>query len=380
MGAADSVICVAWGLRPLAYDKLGQQRGLRSGGLGPECHQLRVEPKALRLSNATQDKGRMDASFDTQDTLSILAAVLAGRRPLEVVLTAELNRSEAHAYDQFVATVPSGHYRQTRAWAGTAVHRPLYFLARRGAAVIGAALVQRVRLAGLALPFAQVEHGPVTAYPGDLPDVLAALRQACRGCGIVRLAVTPYWTDPHRPRVEKMLAEAGFIPHRRLPPRTLRLDLAELDDIRSWSSRPLTQIRREIGRAARAGVTVRPGRHDDIAALAPAEGAAFREAGEYVLGGAGAMFVAAFEGAPIAAVFVTLHNGLATVVGGVSTPRPLPFSPSVLALTEAVQWARRVGARVFDMDGMEDDTAGTRFDQSYCRTQTLLVRPHVRWF
>lgn len=313
----------------------------------------------------------MDASFDFLE--------IARERRCEVVLAAGLDTSEARAYDRFVATAPS-HYSQTRAWALAQGAAPLYFLARRGTDVIGAGVVVQSRLGGTLLPFARIEHGPVTACPEDLPEVLAALRQATRARGIVRLSVAPYWTDPYRVQVEELLAEAGFSPRRARPSRTSRLDLSRLDDKRSWSAKHLVKIRQDIGRAARAGATVRPGRPEDVVAIAAAsaDGGAAAAAANYVLGGSGAMFIAAFEGDLISAIFVTLHNGLATFVRGASAARPLPFSPSVLPMTEAVQWARRSGARAFDMDGMEGESQN--FDQPYCRTPTLLVREHRRWF
>jgi hypothetical protein len=293
-----------------------------------------------------------------------------------------LTCAEADAYDQFVATAPSGHYSQTRAWARVAVAErsvePLFFLVRHGSEVIGTGLALRPVLGGVPLPWARIEHGPVTAMPEDLPEVLASLRQSCLARGILRLSVRPCWTDPHRLVAETLLGGAGFVPQQRVDScltRVKRLDLSTLDDKKSWSASHLVEIRREIGRAAQAGATARPGRHEDLVRLQTMAGlsGAWTEAyGGYFLRPGASMFVSEFQGALVSAIFVTLHKGLATLVQVLSTARPLPFSPTVLAATEAMQWARRMGAQAFEDEGYSGLA-------SYCRTEFLLVGEHVRW-
>jgi hypothetical protein len=295
-----------------------------------------------------------------------------------------LTRAEAVAYDQFVATAPSGHYSQTRAWARVAAAErsvePLFFLVRYGREVIGTGLVLRPVLGGVPLPWARIEHGPVTAMPEDLPEVLSALRQTCLAKGIVRLSVRPNWTDPNRLIVESLLDQDGFTPNPRIGgclARAKRLDLNALNDRKSWSANNLVEIRRDIGRAAQAGVSVRPGRREDLVRLQTmtASSAAWSEAfAGYFLRPGAAMFVSEFRGSLISAVFTTLHKGLVSLVRVLSTSQPLPFSSTVLAATEAVQWARRMGAQAFE------EGEASRFGfAGYCRTEFLLVGEHVRW-
>jgi hypothetical protein len=320
----------------------------------------------------------MPVSSDTRPLWSIASFT---RR--QVVLASELTGAEARAYDQFVATAPSGHYSQTRAWARViAAERsvePLFFLVRYGDEVIGAGLVLRPVVGGVALPVARIEHGPVTAAPEDLPEVLAALRQNCLGKGILRLAVSPYWTDPHRLAAEAALSNAGFTPRSRADGRlvrTRRLDLAALNEKKTWCASNLVEIRRAIGTAARAGVTVRPGRCEDLAALSDATGLSLAAAAalDNLRPGA-AIFVSSFQDTLISAVFSIIHDGLATSIRAFTTSRDLPFSPSVLAVTEAMQWARRMGAQAFEeQGGSSPEFAG------YCRTEVLLVGEHVRWW
>jgi hypothetical protein len=305
-----------------------------------------------------------------------------------VVLAPALTRAEGLAYDQFVATAPSGHYSQTRAWAqvvaaGKAIE-PLLFLVRYGCEVVGAGVVLRPVVGGVSLPAAWIAHGPVVAAPADLPEVLLALRQRCLQKGILRLSVMPRWADPERLEVERFLASAGFTACRRgRLARTKRLDLTALDDIKSWSAKYLEKNRQEIGRAVRAGVMVRPGRREDLRTLRRVANLSsdWDEAiGDYFSRPDAALFVSEFRGAPISAVFVTLHNGLATASAFASSG-VRPFSPIVLALTEAVQWARRMGALAFEeSDDCANPNAGVTYDCTYCRAEILLVGEHVRWF
>lgn len=326
---------------------------------------------------------------------------------LATVLTPELAPADAWAYDQFVAMGPGVHYSQTRAWAPVAAAGkpfvPLYFLARRKGHPVGAALLLRTRLGGIAMPVAQAERGPVCSAD-DLPDVLQALRRACLGRGIARLSVMPYGAGDARGELEKTLREQGFTDVQRPAGRhvrTLRIDLDALDSHNLFGAPFLSKVRQNIGRAQRAGATGRRGRHEDLAAFRAMEEAAaaqqghrppapvwYEAIGDYFLrGGRGAMFVSEAEGEVISAVFVTLHDGVATYVVGASSTRPLKFSKTVLAMAEALQWARHSGAHTFDMGGipMAGDTDAKRaaiaeFKFSYSRTAVDLVHEHVRWF
>jgi hypothetical protein len=345
----------------------------------------------------------MFASSDTQAG-SIAAQIRSGGQH---ILASELTLAEARAYDQFVATAPSGHYSQTRAWARVATagkpFAPLYFLARENHRVVGAALVLRSSPGGFPLPFAQAERGPITSDPEALPGVLAALRRCCLARGIVRLSVMPYWTGQDQAATETLLQAAGFADHQHFAgrhARTLRLDLLAFDEKKPWSTSGLSKVRQNVGRAVRAGASVRTGRREDLAAFRdmqasllafegkkPPAAAWYEAVGDYFLNPARAMFVSEFEGAVISAIFITLHNGVATYALGAATDRPLRFSKTVLAMTEAILWAKAAGAHTFDMGGvpMAGDTDPKRvsiaeFKHSYSRTEALLVHEHVRWF
>jgi lipid II:glycine glycyltransferase (peptidoglycan interpeptide bridge formation enzyme) len=326
---------------------------------------------------------------------------------LVAVLASKLTLADGRAYDQFVATAPAGHYTQTRAWARVATagrpFKPLYFLAHRGGMVVGAGLVLRTRFGVVPLPAAQLERGPVCAKPEDLPEVLAALRYCCLARGILRLSVMPYWTGDGRAKAETVLTAAGFADCQRFSGRhvrTLRFDLTALDAEKPWNASFLSKVRQNIGRASRAGATVRPGRREDLkvfqamqASLLAQEGKKsppdtwYEALGDYFLGPGAAMFVCDFEGAPVSVIFITLHNGIATYALGATSGHLLKFPKTVLPMAEAILWARQAGAHTFDMGGvpMKGDPDAKRasiaeFKHSYSHTEALLVREHMRWF
>jgi len=330
---------------------------------------------------------------------------LSEKSGLDASLTPALSPANGVAYDQFVATAPAGHYTQTRAWASVAAagrpFQPLFFLAQRGGAVVGAGLVLQSRLGPFRLPFAQVERGPIATL-SDMPEVLAALRRVCLARGIVRLSVMPYRSGDEREETEKTLRNERFNDFQRAAGRhvrTLRIDLNALDAANPFGGSTLSKVRQNIGRAERAGATVRRGRREDLAAyrtlnqaLLAQEGrsgpaAAWYEAiGDYILS-EGAMFVCEHGGKVISAILITRHGGMATYALGASSGDPLKFSKTVLPMTEAILWARAAGAHSFDLGGvpMAGDAEAKRisiaeFKYSYSRTEIDLVYEHVRWF
>lgn len=325
---------------------------------------------------------------------------------VDAILSPDLSPADARAYDGFVAAAAGGHYSQTRAWALLATagkpFRPLFFLARRYGKVIGAALLLQTRPGRLPLPAAQSERGPVVAAVEDLPDVLAALRRCTLQRGILRLAVMPYWRDEEA-KIAALLAAEGFSDCQRFAgrhARTLRLDLAGLDAANLFATSALAKVRQNIGRAERAGATARPGRAEDMAAfrlmqeqLLALEGrrvpdpAWYDALSDYFCDGRGAMFVCDYEGEVVSAIFITLHNAIATYAMGASSRRAMRCSKTVLPMAQAIRWAKAAGARAFDMGGVpmpgdpdKKRAAIAEFKFSYSRSEIALVPEHRRWF
>ena len=329
--------------------------------------------------------------------------------PLETVWAYELGPSDQHAFDAFVLAARSGSYVQTRTWASvvSAVRPriPRYFLARRGGAIVGSAVVlQHALLRLFGLPFATIERGPVCDSLDDLGAVLEALLRCTRRSGILHLSVMPGWTDEARGPVERILNANGFAVARGTSDsyvRTLMLDLAALPPD-PFQSSMLAKARREVRRAERAGAIVRSGGPTDVAwfrerheeqmrrlgrHLPPAVW--YRALADYFLSDErrGAMFVSEFGGAIIAAIFVARHGSTATYVLGKSTTVNLSFPKMVQPLAAAIAWAKAERLSTFDLGGIGEEgntdpkfKSVMEFKRTFSRTELLFAREHVRWF
>ena len=321
-----------------------------------------------------------------------------------------MSAKDGEAYDNFAASAGGGHFNQARSWAKVAsVGRnfiPNYFLARRDGRVVGAALILRTQiLGGVRLPFAQSERGPVCDTPEELPDVLDALHAQARRHGIMRLSVMPYWAGESKARAERILKQHGFADvqsFRGRHARTLRLEISSLPAGDLFAGSALSQVRREIARAERAGALARRGQKHDIDAFRDMQEQLLRLEGkrppgapwydaiaEYFLSGdgRGAMFVCEHNGQIISAIFLARQARLATYVMGASSGRELRFPKMILPMAAAIGWAKENELDYLDLGGipMEADTDAKRasiakFKRSFSRTEISLVHEHVRWF
>jgi lipid II:glycine glycyltransferase (peptidoglycan interpeptide bridge formation enzyme) len=327
---------------------------------------------------------------------------------LDTIWSSALSPADGEAYDQFVAGAGGGHYSQARSWAKLATAgKPLaarYFLARRDGRAVGAALLLRVSPSSfLPLPVAHSERGPVCDDPDDLPEILRALAVQARRHGILRLSVMPYWADQAKQAVEASLARCGFSDVQSFAgrhARTLRLDLRALSRDNPFAGSALAKVRQNIGRAQRAGATVRRGEKRDLAAfrdmhehLLRAERRRlpspdwYEAVADYYLSDHGAMFVCEHQAETVAAIFVARHGDLATYVMGASSPHDVGFPKMVLPLATAITSARDDGVNGFDLGGCPmagDDDAKrasiAEFKRSFSRTEIALVHEHRRWF
>jgi hypothetical protein len=158
------------------------------------------------------------------------------KQTLRVTWCRLLSAGDARDYDAFVGAAPSGHFAQSRQWAPVAcAGRPFgssYALVRDAAdRVVGAAHILRARLAGLPLPYAVIERGPVVADPAMFGPVMRRVARAARWRGIARLAVMPYWELTAGEAVRATLHELGWRSVQKMSgahAATLRLALAGL--------------------------------------------------------------------------------------------------------------------------------------------------------
>jgi hypothetical protein len=318
-----------------------------------------------------------------------------------------LGGSEAAAFDEFVLASPAGHPSQTRAWASVAcaaAHVATAFAVVRAAGrIAGAAMVLRPSLAGVRLPWASIERGPVVERPEDAGAVTRAIAGAARGRGVVRLRVMPYWADDEALRAEQSLRSVGFRDVQRPDGAhacTLRVAIGGKPDAELFAGKSKEQVRWRAKQADKAGARARPGTRADWARLREMHGAMMTAQGKrdrsrawwaaverFAADGArGAMFACDYGGRVVAACVVLRHGPRAIYAWGASVPDRLPFSKAVPSLVAAIRWARDVGCATFDLGGipLEGDRDPKRnaiatFKHDFDKRRVHLVREHAAW-
>jgi hypothetical protein len=326
---------------------------------------------------------------------------------LSVSSHANLGGQEAQDYAAFVVASPSGHASQSIPWAvvaraGARV-ATRFFLVRSAGHLVGAALMLRPVLGGIALPWAWIDRGPVVARIGDLAPVTAAITRAALARGILRLRVMPYWVDAEAPQAEDQLRTIGF--HEAHRPDgahacTLRIDLRGKTDSQLFLGKSKSQIRWRMKQAEREGASARRGTTEDWERLRAMHRALMRAQGRgarpstwwsaverfVTEGDGGALFACDFNARVVSAGVVLRHGPRATYAWGASVEDKLPFSKAILPLVAGIRWARDVGCSCFDLGGvpLEGDRDPKRnaiamFKFDFDKRRVLLVREHVAW-
>jgi len=135
----------------------------------------------------------------------------------------------------------------------------LYFAAHRNSALVSSGLI-RLRALFLGFQLAGIQRGPVVANLRDLPEVLTALEAALKPHKVVTLNANPYWLGSDAGQAQATLEQSGYdrvTPTlQNFPTTTALIDTtASQDDIMA----AMTQTgRRQLRKAFKAGVTVRP--------------------------------------------------------------------------------------------------------------------------
>jgi len=328
---------------------------------------------------------------------------------METLLTEALTPGDAEAFDAFVLSATWGHFSQSSRFlplsiAGRPV-RPLFFLARRGGVVVGAAIVLQSKAGPVPLPVGWTERGPVCEID-DLPDVVEALRKAALKRGIARLGVMPYVAGESVERASGHLRACGFRDVQKFDGAhvsTLRLDVGGKTDDQLFVGGERKGLRQRIVQAEKAGATVRSGGARDVerlkrlheAMMAAQEKSsksnAWFGALETWLGREGSesahgrLFLCEHDSETLAAAWVVKHGPIATFVVGASSGAPRKFTKTVLPLVAAAKWCRDNGGTTFDLGGVpaEEDTDPKRtqiahFKFEFEKKRVPLVHEHQR--
>ncbi|HEY1694967.1 MAG TPA: peptidoglycan bridge formation glycyltransferase FemA/FemB family protein [Polyangiaceae bacterium] len=326
---------------------------------------------------------------------------------MNVTWARDLRGAEADAFDAFVLGSPSGHYAQTRAWAEVARAAGTFVtslaVVRAGGAIVGTALVTRPAVAGVGMPWARIERGPVVRDVDCVAEATRAIARTMRRRGVAWLRVMPYWAGEDADRVERALRSDGWRDAQTVGGShalTLRLDLTGKDDAALFAGKAREQVRWRARQAEKAGATARVGTGEDWTRLRAMHAGTMRAQGRRgrppAWWGAlerfasddarGRLFACDLDGRCVAAAVVLRHGPLAVYAWGASVAEKLPFTKAVPALVAGIRWARDAGCSTFDLGGIplpEDRdpkrAAIATFKHDFDRTPVRLVREHAGW-
>ncbi len=346
------------------------------------------------------------------------------KQTLRMTWRRQLADGDARDYDAFVDAAPSGHFAQARQWARLArTGRPFgssYAIVRDATdRVVGAAHVLRAQFAGLPLPYAVIERGPVVADPSMFGPVMRRLARAARWRGIARLAVMPYWELAAGEAVRATLDGLGWQSVQKMSgahAATLRLALAGAGNAKSedsdadphgsaaldtiFAGSDFRKLRREYRLAERCGARARRGTAEDLPRFVALYRELMNEQGlhaksdawfdalaalEFGPNGSVGLFFTELEGDVVAGALTIRHGRLVTLYLAASARAPRKFSKMVISLVAAVAWARRLGCD-FDLGGvpMNGDTDEKRlsiaqFKRDFSTSRVDLIGEHARW-
>jgi len=286
-------------------------------------------------------------------------------------------------WDAFTARHPGGHLLQSSGWG--ALKQQVGWQARRVLVVgqagpqAGAQLRLRRRLG---LSAAYIPRGPLFSKSWAASALLlAALDRLARSNRAVFLRMEPnvLEDDPQAGALHSALLIEGFRPGTPLQPHTsLHLDLSPTPE--QLLAAMSKGHRADIRRAAREGVTVRPGQGAaDLAAFyaimeqtgARADFAIHSRAyyqtawelfqqnmaapaTEHAAANAGQLFLAEQNGVTLAACMIFAWAGTGLYLYGGSIEAGLKSGANHALQWQAIQWARAHGCRLYDFWGVPD--------------------------
>jgi peptidoglycan pentaglycine glycine transferase (the first glycine) len=273
------------------------------------------------------------------------------------------------AWDEFVNASPQGHLLQSWGWGelkGRFDWQPLRLAVSDNGRLVAAAQVLLRRLPYSSLAY--VPRGPVFD-PADeeaTRTLLDALHQVARGRGAMALKVEPPWPDDDH--AATWWQEHGFRPSPQTiqPRRTIVVDLQPDEEAILAQMKP--KWRYNIRLAGRKEVTVRQGSAAELEQFYDL----MRETGErdgfgihspayyqaaydlYSPSGRVALFLAEYEGEPLAALMAFAFGRQAIYMYGASSNRERQRMPNHLLQWEAMRWAKAQGCSDYDLWGIPD--------------------------
>lgn len=287
----------------------------------------------------------------------------------------QAHTAEDDEWDAFVAAHAQGSLLQTTGWArlknrfGWRSHR--VWLKRDGRVVAGAQLLYKSAAMGL-MKMAYIPHGPLVDWT-DAEQTAVLLNQIDHSVYERRAAIVKMepllWQDDMPPDAWQSICQQHDL---RLetdtiqPPQTVIMDLRpSLDDILAAMKQ---KTRYNIRLAAKKGVTTRLGSRSDLPAFVQlmqltgqrdgfgihtplyyqAAYEIFAETGQV------ALWLAEFEGRPLAAIMVFTLGANAYYLYGASGNEERERMPNYAVQWAAIEWAKNQGCQSYDLWGIPD--------------------------
>lgn len=283
--------------------------------------------------------------------------------------------SEADAeWDAFVAAHPRGSLLQTTNWArlksrfGWTSQR--VWMRRDGRLVGGAQVLFRSVALGI-IKLGYVPHGPLVDWhdPEQVDVLFNHIDQAAygRGAGIVKIEPRIWQDEMSQEEWEALYRRHGCVPSPDTiqPPRTVVIDLRPSEE--EILARMKQKTRYNIRLAEKKSVTVREGTAEDLPAFnrlmrltgerdnfGVHDSNYYRAAFEIFAPHSAALWLAEFEGRPLAGVMVFASGNSAAYLYGASSNEERQRMPAYAAQWAAMRWAKARGCITYDMWGVPD--------------------------
>ncbi len=271
------------------------------------------------------------------------------------------------AWDDFVSASPQGHLLQGWAWGefkGRFGWQPLRLAVTNNGRMVAAAQMLLRRLPYRCLAY--LPRGPVLdPADGELAAaLLPALHRLARSRGAIALKAEPCSLDNAQ---ASWWIQQGFqaSPQTIQPRRTIVVDLRPDEEAILAQMKP--KWRYNIRLAARKEVSVRQGSAQDLSAFyalmletgqrdgfgvhAPAY---YEAAFQLYHPSHMAVFLAEYQGQPLAGLMAFAFGQQAIYMYGASSDRERPRMPNHLLQWEAMRWARALGCSSYDLWGIPD--------------------------
>ena len=298
-----------------------------------------------------------------------------GTGDFNVTLARDPDAATLSAWDVLVRDTPDSDVTQLSEWAQirrTAGFDPLYLFVRRGAELVGGALMLTRRLP-LVGEVGYVSYGPMIAQHEAREPVIAVLVSALRLLGDRRLKMLFVQPPPGGDDISAELRRNGFRPSQAgiAPAASLRLDLsASQGDLFACLKR---DFQKKSRRWPKHDVHVRLGTPDDVALLVRLHADSAQHHGftpipvDYIATlyrllaplGHAQLFVGELAGRPMCASLLTSCGAVikGRLTGTDRDHAASRLGVSVAVVWEAIQWAKANGYRWFDFGGIPEATA-----------------------